>query len=52
MLITGQFDKMLRDLRDSKGSKHLSATSMEILVSGVNPNVLNLVVSLECLAKI
>jgi len=52
MLITGQSDKMLRDLRESKGSRQLSATSMEILVSGVSPNVLNVVVSLVCLAKV
>jgi len=36
MLITGQPDKMLTDLRNSKGSRKLSATSMEIPVSGVD----------------
>jgi hypothetical protein len=34
MLIIGQPDKMYRDLRNSKGSTELSATSMWILVSG------------------
>jgi hypothetical protein len=55
MLIIGQPDKMLTDLRNSKGSKVLSATAMWILVSGNNHNVLNLVFSLcmsECLAKV
>ena len=47
MLITGQPDKMLRDLRNSKGSTELSATSMWIPVSGDNHNILNLVLSLN-----
>jgi hypothetical protein len=46
MLIIGQPDKMLRDLRNSKGSKELSVTSMDSLVSGDNHIVLNLVFSL------
>jgi hypothetical protein len=46
MLIIEQPDKMLTDLRNSKGSRELSATSMEILVSGNNFNVLNTVFSL------
>jgi hypothetical protein len=55
MLIIGQPDKMLRDLRNSKGSTELSATSIGIPVSGDNHNVLNLVFPLcmsECLAKV
>ena len=36
MLIIEQPDKPLRDLRNSKGSTELSATSMVILVSGVD----------------
>ena len=54
MLIIGQPDKRLRDLRNSKGSTELSAVSMWIPVSGDN-NVLNLVFSLcmsESLAKV
>jgi hypothetical protein len=47
MLITGQPDKMLRDLRNSKRSRELSATLMEILVSGDNINVLNTVFSVR-----
>jgi hypothetical protein len=35
MLIIRQPDKMLRDLRNSKGRTELSATSIEILVIGV-----------------
>jgi len=52
MLIIGQPDKMHRDLRNSKGSTELSATSMWILVSGDNQYVSNPVFSLcmsECL---
>jgi hypothetical protein len=55
MLRTGQPDKMLRDLRNTKRSRELSATLMEILVSGENHNILNPVLSLcmlECLAKV
>ena len=55
VLIIGQPDKMLRELRSTKGSTQLSTTSMWIVVSGDNNNVLNLVFSLcisECLAKI
>ena len=55
MLIIGQPDKTLRDLRNSKGSKELSATSTWIQVSGDNDNVLNLMFSLcvsQCLAKV
>ena len=54
-LIIGQPDKMLRDLRDSKGSRDLSPKSLDILVSGENHNDLNLVFSLcmsECLNKV
>ena len=42
MLIKGE----LRDLRNSKGSRELTAASLEILVSGVKHNVSNLVFSL------
>jgi len=54
MLIIGQPDKMLMDLRRCKESRKLSALSMEILVSGDNHNVSNLVFSncmSGCLAK-
>ena len=37
---------MLREQRNSKGSTELSATSMWILISGDNHNVLNLEFSL------
>ena len=36
ILITGQPDKMLTDLRNSKGSRELSAVWMENLIRGVN----------------
>ena len=36
----------LRDLRNNKGSTDLTAVSLEIPVSGVNRNVLNLVFTL------
>jgi len=36
MLIKGQHNKMHTDLRISKGSREFSATSIEILVSGVD----------------
>jgi len=55
ILIMGQPDKMLRDLKNSKGNTDLPATSLDILVSGENQNVSNLVFSLcrpECLAKV
>ena len=55
MLIIGQPDHMLRDLRNSKGSPELSAISMWIVVSGDNHNVLNIVFSLcmsESLVKV
>ena len=42
MLIKGE----IRDLRNNKGSRDLSATSLEILVSCVKQNVSNLVFSL------
>jgi len=54
MLIIGQPD-MLRDLRNSKWSRQLSATLIKILVSGENHNLSNLVFSLcmsDCLAKV
>jgi hypothetical protein len=54
MLIIEQSDTMLRDLRNSKGGRELSAMPMEILVSGVK-HVSNLVFSLfmsEYLAKV
>jgi hypothetical protein len=35
-LKTGQSDKTLKDLRNSKGSRELSTMSMKILVSGVS----------------
>jgi len=40
MLIIGQPDKMLRDLRNITGSTQLSAMSMWIVGSGDNHNVL------------
>ena len=43
---------MLRHLRDSKGSRELSAASLDILVSGVNHNVMNLVFSLCMLVRL
>ena len=46
MLIIGE----LRDLRNSKGSRELSAASLEIPVSGVKQNVSNLVFSL-CMSE-
>jgi hypothetical protein len=55
MLITGQPDKMHRDLRNIKGSTELSARSMWIVVSGDNHNISKLAFSLcmsECLAKV
>jgi len=55
MLIIRQPDKLLRDLRNGKGSTQLSAMSMWIVGSGDNHNVLNLVFSLcmsQCLVKI
>ena len=55
MLIIGQPDAMLRDLRNRKGSTDLSATSLGILVTGENHNVSNLVFSLcmsQCLTKV
>ena len=42
MLIIGE----LRDLRNNKGPRDLTAVSLEILVSGVKHNVSNLVFSL------
>jgi len=53
--IIGQADKMFRDVRNSKWSRQLSATLVEILVSGENYNGSNLVFSLrilECFAKL
>jgi len=44
MFIIGQPDKTFGDIRDSKGSREISATLMQILVSGENRNVLNLVI--------
>jgi len=38
-LIIGQPDKMLRDVRNSKGSRELSATLMQNLVCGENHDV-------------
>jgi hypothetical protein len=55
MLIIGQPDKMLRDLRNITRSIALSAMSMWIVFSGDNHNVLNLLFSLcmsQCLAKV
>ena len=46
MLIIAQTDKMHRDLRNSKGSTELSATSMWILVSRDNQYISNLVFTL------
>jgi hypothetical protein len=46
MLIIGQPDKMLTDLRNSKGSTELSAMLMWIVVSANNHNVVNVVFSL------
>ena len=55
VLIIGQPDHMLRDLRNSKGSTELSANSMWILASGDTQYVSNLVFSLcmlESLVKV
>ena len=55
MLIIWQPDKLLKDLRNSKGSRELTAVWKESLVSCVNHNVLNLMFSLymsRCLAKV
>jgi hypothetical protein len=55
MLIIGQPDKMLRDLRNSRGSTALSAVSMWIVVSGDNYEVSNPVFSLcmsQCWVKV
>jgi hypothetical protein len=55
MLIIGQPDKMLRDLRNTKGSTDLSAMSMWIVGSIYNHNVSNLVSSVcmsQCLVKV
>jgi hypothetical protein len=55
MLIIGQSDKMLTDLRNNTGSRKLSAMSMEILVSGGNFNIANTVFSrsvLDSLVKV
>jgi len=54
MLITGQPDKMLTDLRNSKGNTELSARATWIVVCGENHNISKLVFSLcmsECLPK-
>jgi len=54
-MLIGQPDKMFRDVRNSKRSRELSATLMEILVIGENYNVLILVFSLcilECFASL
>jgi len=51
MLITGE----LRDLKNNKGIRDLTAVSLEIPVSGVKHNVSNTVFSLcmlDCLAKV
>ena len=50
MLLIGE----IRDLRNNKGSRELSATTLDILVNGVKHNVSNLVFSLcmsECLTQ-
>jgi len=55
MLIIGQPDKMLRDLRNITGSTQLSDMSVWIVVSGDNHNISKLVFPLcmsECLAKV
>jgi len=55
MFIMGQPDIMLTDLRRSIQSRKLSALSMDILLSGNNHNVSNLMFSncmSECLAKL
>ena len=55
MLIIGQPHKMHRDIRNSKGSRALSAILMEIPASGEDHNVSNLVFSpcmSECLVKL
>ena len=51
MLTVGE----LRDLKNNKGSRDLTAVSLEILVSVVNRNISNLVFSLcmsDSLAKV
>jgi hypothetical protein len=45
MLIIGQPDTMLTDVRNSKGSTELSVMSVWIVGSGDNHKVLNLVFS-------
>jgi len=46
MLIIGQPDKMHREQRNGKGYREITATLMEILVSGKSHNVSNLMISL------
>jgi len=50
MLIIGQPHKMHRDIRNSKGSRALSAILMEIPASGEDNNVSYLVFSL-CMSE-
>ena len=55
MLTVGQHDKIIRDLRNSKGSGQLSDRSIWIVVSGVPYKASNFVLSLsmlESLAKV
>jgi hypothetical protein len=48
MLIIGQPDKMFRNVRNNERSREPSAILKEILVSGENHNVLNLVFHSVC----
>jgi hypothetical protein len=53
--LIGQPDKMLIDLRNTKGSTQLFAMSMWIVGSIYNHNVLNLITSVcmsQCLVKV
>jgi len=50
MIIIRQPDKMQRDLRNTKGSTQLFATSMWIVGSADNHNVSNIVFSL-CMSQ-
>jgi hypothetical protein len=53
MSIIGRPDKMFKDLKNSKGNRDLSATSLDVLVAGESHNGSNLAFSLrilECLA--
>ena len=55
IIIIPRPDEVFRDVRNSKRGRELSATLMQILITGENHNVSNLVFSVcmsECLAKL